>query len=78
MGGTRLIGYLQSIRGFYGLFTDYKSDLQAVKVTYKQVKRLLKTQLKRQLRKDFLYILYIFPLCFYSLFTAYKQDLQLV
>jgi hypothetical protein len=42
MGRTRLIGYLQFIRGFYSLFTDYKSDLQTVIVTYKQVKEPLK------------------------------------
>ena len=36
----------------------------------------LGTQLGGQLGKDFLYILYIFPLCFYSLFTARKQDSQ--
>ena len=35
MGRIRLTGYLQSIRGFYGSFTDYKSDLQTVIVTYK-------------------------------------------
>jgi hypothetical protein len=35
MGGTRLIGHLRSIRGFYGPFTDYKSDLQTIIVTYK-------------------------------------------
>jgi hypothetical protein len=45
-------------------------------VTYRQVEGPFKTQLKGQLRKDFLCVLYVFPLCFYSLFTAYKQDSQ--
>jgi hypothetical protein len=43
MGGTRLTSYLRSIRGFYGSFTDCKSDLQAVIVTYKQVEGPFKT-----------------------------------
>jgi hypothetical protein len=34
----------------------------------------LGTQLGGQLGKDFLCVLYIFPLCFYSLFTAREQD----
>ena len=74
MGGTRLISHLRSVRGFYGSFTDCKSDLQAVIVTYRQVGGLLKTQLGGQLGKDFLCVLYVFPLCFYGLFMACEQD----
>ena len=73
MGGTRLTSHLQSIRGFYSSFTDYKSDLQAVIVTYKQVKGLFKTQLRGQLGKDLLCVLYVFPLYFYGLFTAVSR-----
>ena len=76
MGGTRLIGHLRSVRGFYGSFTDCKSDLQAVIVTYRQVRGPFKTQLRGQLGKDFLCVLYVFPLCFYGLFTAREQDSQ--
>jgi hypothetical protein len=34
----------------------------------------LGTQLGGQLGKDFLCVLYVFPLCFYGLFTAREQD----
>jgi hypothetical protein len=43
MGGTRLTGYLRFIRGFYGPFTDHKSDLQTIIVTHRQVRESLRT-----------------------------------
>jgi hypothetical protein len=74
MGGTRLTGHLQSVRGFYSSFTDYKSDLQTVIVTHRQVKEPLRTQLGEQFKGSSYYTYYVFPLCFYGLFTACKQD----
>jgi len=73
MGGTRLISHLQSIRGFYSLFTDRKSDLQTVIMTYKQVKEPFKAQLREQFEGSSYYTRYIFPLYFYNLFTAVNK-----
>ena len=74
MSGTRLTGHLRSVRGFYGSFTDRKSDLQTVIVTYKQVKEPLKAQLGEQFEGSSYYTRYIFPLYFYSLFATREQD----
>jgi hypothetical protein len=43
-------------------------------MTYRLYEGSLETQLEGQLGKDFLCVLYVFPLCFYGLFTACKQD----
>jgi hypothetical protein len=43
-------------------------------MTHRLYRGSLGTQLGGQLEKDFLCVLYVFPLCFYSLFMACKQD----
>jgi hypothetical protein len=64
MGGTRLTGHLWSVRGFYGSFTDCKSDLQTVIITHRQVRELLRAQLGEQFKGSSYYTRYIFPLYF--------------
>jgi hypothetical protein len=61
------------MRGFYSSFTDYKSDLQTIIVTYKQVKKPLRAQLGEQFKGSSYYTRYIFPLYFYSLFAAINR-----
>ena len=73
MGGTRLTGHLRSVRGFYGSFTDRKSDLQTVIVTHRQVREPLGAQLGEQFEGSSYYTRYIFPLYFYGLFTAVSR-----
>ena len=74
MSGTRLTGHLRSVKGFYDSFTDCKSDLQTVIMTYRQVKEPLKAQLREQFKGSSYYTRYIFPLYFYSLFATREQD----
>ena len=61
------------MRGFYGSFTDRKSDLQTVIVTHRQVKEPLRAQLREQFKESSYYTRYIFPLYFYGLFTAVSR-----
>ena len=61
------------MRGFYGSFTDRKSDLQTVIVTHRQVREPLGAQLGEQFEGSSYYTRYIFPLYFYNLFTAVNK-----
>ena len=65
------------MRGFYGSFTDRKSDLQTVIVTHRQVREPLGAQLGEQFEGSSYYTRYIFPLYFYGSVEVFTEAIRI-